>query len=269
MRPILYTMVLFTLLLASATGGLLAQESDSFRLASIGLTGGPLWSEHVNPPHFTIVDESAAEIDVTNGLGWSVGLRANIRRDGSRWSLFPSITYENRPFEQESRAITDTIPVEYVYRSPHGVTKTTEVLSTTHLDYELIAVDLLLGCRLLGSDSSSFSVVLGPSFRYMLRGDSRHELNLIAPAEAVFENPNGLETTTDNGRSLIFYDGPVSGVNRFHVALKGGVVAEFALDSGAWVVMPGLYVDYSLTELSEEGWNVHALSLQVDLRRNL
>ena len=93
-----------------------------------------------------------------------------------------------------------------------------------------------------------FGLALGPSVQYVL------------DATAQRSHQSG-------GTTTVLADGEISDSNPFRFSVKGGMQAEFGIFDNEWIIVPGIYYDYGLTKTAtQDGWQVHSLMLQVDLR---
>lgn len=248
----------------AATATVLAQRADSdddSTSISIGLTGGPLWSDHGDFGWYEKDPMTARpEMETIRRTGWSLGLRGNLRFGGRWWSLMPALLYEARPFAQQYGPSRQFLMPGNL--SDPGEQK---LLSVTSIETEFLTFEILFRQDLIRSDDVTFGVVAGPAFRHLINASQRISLTLIEPEGMKLQNTLGAPTE-DDGRTIIHYDGDVIETNAGQFSIKGGLVAEF--QAGGLIVMPGLYLDYGLSSMvsTESRWRVHALLTQVDLR---
>lgn len=218
---------------------------------------------------FRVIDDPQCPVfEDGSGWGFGVGLSAEFLPSvNGSWGIIPRVTFEQRPgvFNQELPNAEVLLPSADPNEEPVIVEQT--VSTTSEITYSILNAEVMYKQEVLVLDALRIGVVAGPAFAYVLGGTNRQVQDLIEPQNARFTNPSDLETE-ENGRRLIFYDGDIQGRNSIRFSAKGGVQGEFGLFGNQWIMTPGVYYDYGLTEVtSEDSWNLSSIIFQVDLRR--
>ena len=101
-----------------------------------------------------------------------------------------------------------------------------------------------------------------------MSGKINQTQDLVKPENARFANPDK-KPVTNNGRTLIFAENEtIGGLNSIRFSIKAGLQAEFGLFNNAWIMTPGAYYDFGLTDVTQnENWRVSSIMFMVDLRR--
>jgi len=212
---------------------------------------------------FRVIDEPNCPIfEQGGGWGFIAGISAEFQL-GKSWSIIPRIGYDARPgkFSQTLPDVLVLIPGE---KEPVKQTVSTK----SDITYSMVTAQVMykqefaqIGKKL------RFAAAIGPSASYVLSGKIYQTQHLDAPSNARFVNPGKLPTP-DNGQTLIFADGDIPGVSQTRFSLTAGIQAEFGLFGNAWIMTPGVYYDYGLTDVTKnENWQLSSIIMMVDLRR--
>ena len=229
----------------------------------IGPVGGIALSHHTGG--FRIINESSCPV-FTDGNAWGyfLGLSGEVQ-PGATWSIIPRITYESRPgrFHQQlegARILVDSVTVA------DQVVSATSTVDMRLLNFEVMYAQQLFR---LGK-SFRLNVNAGPAVGYVLSGKITQVQDLEEPLNAQFVNPNGLPTE-NNGRRLIYaQDQTISGLQNVRFSVKGGLVAELGLFNNEWILYPGIFYDFGITNVTRnENWSLNTLLFQLELRRAL
>ena len=239
----------------------------SRRQVLVGPTFGITRNYHTG--NFRIIDDPGCPL-FTDGTGWGylVGLTAEFLPNiNGTWGIIPRVTFEQRPaqFSEELPNAKVLLPNQQDPENPTIVDQTVSTLSD--ITYSLMNVEVLYKQELALLGDLRFSVLAGPAFQYVLGGTKRQTQTLDQPQEAVFKNPQNLPTE-DFGRTLVFFDGDIPERAGTRFSVKGGVQGEIGLFNNDWILTPGVFYDYGLTDVTPtESWQLHSVIFQVDLRR--
>jgi hypothetical protein len=141
------------------------------------------------------------------------------------------------------------------------------VSTTSVIDYTLLNIEVLYKYELVTMGSFRVAVAGGPAFQYVMAGRNRQVQDLEEPQNARFLNPDGF-VTENNGRTLVFFDDDIPQRNATRFSAKAGVQGEIGLFDDQWILTPGIFYDYGLTEVtSTEDWKLNTIFFQVDIRR--
>jgi hypothetical protein len=212
---------------------------------------------------FRVIDEPNCPIfEQGGGWGFLGGISAEFQL-GKSWSIIPRIYYEARPgkFQQ-------TLP-DVLVLIPGSTTPVSQTVSTTSdITYNLVTASVMYKQEFAQIGKGlRFAAAVGPTASYVLSGKIHQVQDLEKPENARFVNPTGKETA-NNGREIIFANGPIPGANSTRFSLMGGIQAEFGLFNNAWIMTPGAYYDYGLTDVTKnENWNLSSIIFMVDFRR--
>lgn len=219
--------------------------------------------------NFRIIEDPNCPL-FTDGTGWGylVGLTAEFLPNlNGTWGIIPAVTFEQRPaqFTEDLPNAKVLLPNDADPENPTIVDQTVSTLSD--ITYTLLNIEVLYKQELALLGDLRFSVLAGPAFQYVLAGTKRQTQTLDQPLEAVFKNPRGLETE-DEGRTLIFGDGDIEQRSGSRFSVKAGAQGEIGLFNNDWILTPGVFYDYGLTDVTPtESWQLHSVIFQVDLRR--
>jgi hypothetical protein len=213
---------------------------------------------------FRTIDEPLCPMfEEGSGWGYLLGVTAEyIPRMDGYWSLIPRVTYERRPGN-----FTEHLPeVPVLPAGEHvPINQSVDVVST--VSYDLLSAELMYKREFAQIGYVRFAAEAGPAGALVLGGRNRQTEDLIDPPNARFINPLGLPTEL-GGRRLILYDGDIPGRIGTRLSLKGGVQAEIPLFDFAWIMTPGIYYDYGITDVTHsENWRLNSLIFTVDFRR--
>lgn len=216
----------------------------------------------------TIDDPTCPVFQDGSGWGFGVGLSAEFLPSvNGSWGIIPRITFEQRPgqFHEELPDAQVLLPGAGQNGNPVIVEQT--VSTTSDIVYTLLNAEVMYKQELLLLDDLRISVLGGPAFGYVIGGTIRQIQDLETPENARFINPTNLPSE-NNGRRLIFKDDDIPARNATRFSLKAGVQGEFGLFDNQWIMSPGVYYDYGLTEVTDgENWNLSSIIFQVDMRR--
>lgn len=229
----------------------------------IGPVGGAGMNYHTGG--FRIISEASCPV-FTSGSGWGflVGLSGEVQ-PSERWSLVPRLTYESRPamfkeYLDAARVLVDSVNV------------VEQIVSTTSdVKFSFINLEVMYSRQVLQLGRSfRLSASAGPAVGYVLGGTITQVQDLEQPLNAQFVNPNGLPTENNSRRLIYSKDRTIDGLQQFRFSVKGGVNAEVGLFNDEWILYPGVYYDFGLTNVTRnENWNLNTIIFQIDLRRAL
>ncbi len=216
----------------------------------------------------TIDDPSCPLFQDGSGWGFGVGLSAEFLPSiNGSWGIIPRITFEQRPgsFHEELPEAQVLLPGQDENEDPIVVEQT--VSTSSEIVYTLLNAEVMYKQEVLVLDDLRIGVLGGPAVNYVIGGTIRQTQDLETPENARFINPTN-QPAENNGRRLVFKDGDIDSRNAIRFSLKAGVQGEFGLFGNQWIMTPGVYYDYGLTEVTNtENWNLSSIIFQVDLRR--
>jgi hypothetical protein len=209
----------------------------------------------------TIEDPNCPIFEDGSGWGFLVGITAEFQPSPT-WSIIPRVAYESRPAE-----FKQNLPDAQVLL-PNATEPVNQTISTTStITYNLLTAEVMYKYE-FAKIGRGFRVAAeaGPAFGYVLGGTNRQVQDLLEPQNARFINKD--YPTENNGRRLILFDGDIPGRNSTRFSLKGGLQAEIGLFGNAWIMTPGVYYDYGLTQVTDnENWSLNSFLFQIDFRR--
>jgi hypothetical protein len=216
----------------------------------------------------TIEDPLCPLFEDGSGWGFAVGLSAEFLPaiDG-KWGIIPRITFEQRPgnFRQELPDAKVLLPAESDTADPMVVNQT--VSMSSDITYTLLNAEVMYKQELMTLGDLRVGVLAGPSVQYVLGGTNRQVQNLDEPDNARFRNQENLPEE-NNGRTLVFQDGDITQRASIRFSVKGGIQGEIGLFGNQWILTPGVYYDYGITDVTTtENWGLSSIIFQTDLRR--
>lgn len=210
----------------------------------------------------TIDDPNCPIFEQGSGWGFLVGMTAEFQ-PSPNWSIIPRICYDTRPGQ-----FTQNLPDAQVLlpNATQPVNQTVE--TSSDITYSLLTAEVLYKYEIAKiTKGLRLSVQAGPVFGYVLGGKNRQVQDLIEPQNARFVNPDRLPEE-NNGRRLILFDGDIPERESIRFSLKAGAAVEVGLFGNAWIMCPGVFYDYGLTQVTKaENWNLNSILFQVDFRR--
>jgi hypothetical protein len=213
---------------------------------------------------FRVIDEPNCPVfEQGGGWGFLAGLTAEFQL-GKSWSIIPRLMYEARPgeFNQELPDVQVLIP-----GSDTPVNQT--VTTSSKITYNLLTAEVLYKQEFAQIGKGlRIAAAVGPTASYIMGGKINQTQDLVEPENARFSNPEG-KPTTNSGRTIIFADNTdIPGLNTTRFSIKAGLQAEFGLFKNAWIMTPGAYYDFGLTDVTaNENWQLSSIVFMVDLRR--
>lgn len=183
---------------------------------------------------------------VGNGAEWGpgVGLSAEWLPGSGNWSLLSRLTFEERPGGEFREVFLQPLP-------PSDPNLPFRTVSWSETAYRLLNAEFLLKRQVVDFRAVRIGLAAGPAVQYVLEGHMRR----------------GYET--DSGAGICF-DEDIPGLNRFRCSLKGGIQGEIPLSGNHWMVSPGIFYDYALTDLAAvESRQVNSLIFQIDVRAKI
>jgi len=206
-------------------------------------------------------DESCPVFEQGSGWGFFGGLTAELLL-GESWSIIPRLTYESRP-----GSFTSELPDALVLLPGTEEVVTQTVSASSEVTYSILNAEVMYKQELADLGGMRIGAGIGPAVSVVLGGNNRQVQDLIEPENARFTNPQGYQTE-NNGRRLIFFDDEIPARSDLRFSMKAGVQAEIGIFGNAWIMVPGMYYDYGLTDVtSAENWQLNTLMFQVDFRR--
>ena len=206
-------------------------------------------------------DESCPVFEKGSGWGFLGGITAELLF-GEDWSIIPRLTYESRPgsFQSELPDALVLLP-----NSQDVVTQT--VTASSEISYSIISAEVMYKKEIADLGGMRIAVAGGPAVGFAIGGHNRQTQDLVLPENARFTNPDNYPEE-ENGRRLVFFDDAIPAKNPLRLSLKAGLQSEVGLFGNAWIMTPGLYYDYGLTDVtSGENWQVNTLMFMLDFRR--
>ena len=217
----------------------------------------------------TIADDPSCPVfQDGNGWGFGIGLSAEFMPviNGS-WGIIPRVTFEQRPgqFSEELPNAEVLLPNPNPDANPEIVSQT--VSTSSDIVYTILNAEVMYKQEVLVLDGLRIGVLGGPAFGYIIGGTIFQVQDLITPENARFLNPTMLPERK-SGRQLVFADEDIPARNSTRFSLKAGIQGEFGLFANQWIMTPGVYYDYGLTEVTNaQSWNLSSIIFQVDMRR--
>lgn len=215
-----------------------------------------------------LADNSCPVFEAGTGWGFGVGLSAEFLPSvNGTWGIIPRVTFEQRPgrFHQELPNAQVLLPTTIPGAPPQIVEQS--ISATSEITYSILNAEILYKQEVLVLGDLRIGLAAGPAFNYVMSGHNRQYQDLITPDNAQFiEQPN--TSLENNGRRMVFLDDDIPSRNATRFAIKGGVQGEFGLFGNQWIMTPGIYYDYGITQVtSAENWGLSSIIFQVDLRR--
>ncbi len=211
----------------------------------------------------TIDDPGCPLFEDGTGWGYIVGLTAEFLPSvNGTWGIIPRVMFEQRPgqFSQELPDAQVLLP-----GATEPVNQT--VSTSSDITYTLLTAQVMYKQEFANIGGVRLGAAAGPSFNYVLGGHNRQVQDLDEPQNARFINPTGLPTE-ENGRRLIFFDNDIPARNSTRFSIMGGIQGEIGLFNNAWIMTPGVYYDYGLTDVTNaENWGLSTIMFMVDFRR--
>jgi hypothetical protein len=258
---------LAALLLPGCVGRYLSNPLGDTRHPSLILAGPTAGiNRNFHTGGFRTIEEPSCPI-FESGTGWgpSGGMSAEFYTDHSAsWSIIPRFMFESRPgqFRQE-------LPDVAVLAQGQAEPVNQSVTVSSNVMYQLVTAELFYKREIFDIGSLRLGVAGGPSASYVIGGANRQVQDLIDPPNARFSNPSGLPAE-NSGRRLILYDNDIPGRHDFRFSLKAGMQVEVPLFHNKWIMTPGIYYDYGITDVTSlENWQLNSLLFVVDLRYGL
>ncbi len=208
----------------------------------------------------TIDDPLCGEFRNGAGSGYALGFSAEYPVRPSL-SVIARVSFEQRPgsFRQEL-AEADVIPTGAEQALPE------RIAVTSSISYSLADLDLQIRQGLVRLGRTTLGVAAGISGAIVVGGDNSQMERLETPENARLINPYDFPSDP-SGRALTLYDGPIPGRNQWRASLQAGVVGEVPLFDDAWLLSPGLYYDFGVTDVTGlESWQLNSIIVMVDLR---
>jgi hypothetical protein len=205
-----------------------------------------------------------------NGTGWgyAVGLSAEFAPTiNSTWGIIPRMTFELRPgqFREDLPDIGVISPNPDDPDNPTVVNQT--VFVESDITYALLNFEVLFRQQFAQFGNVRLSLLGGPAGQYVVEASNRQMEQLEEPANARFRNPDGLREE-DFGRRLILYEGNIPQRHSVRFSTKFGLQGEIPLFGYDWVLTPGFYFDYGITDVTPtENWQLNSAMFQLDFRR--
>jgi hypothetical protein len=263
----LFTSCTIALLAIGAANAQTGDESNplDFNVPKSQVLVGPVAGVNRNfhSGGFRVIDEPNCPIfEQGGGWGFLGGISAEFQL-GKSWSIIPRIYYEARPgkFQQTLPDVLVLIPGE-----TQPVNQT--VSTTSDITYNLVTASVMYKQEFAQIGKGlRFAAAIGPTASYVISGKIHQVQDLEKPENARFVNPTG-KPTANNGREIIFADGDIPGLSSTRLSVMAGLQAEFGLFNNAWIMTPGAYYDYGLTDVTKnENWNLSSIVFMVDFRR--
>lgn len=210
-----------------------------------------------------ITDPLCPIFESGSGWGFQAGITAEFQ-PGKLWSIVPAVTYDSRP-----GSFSQSLPDALVLLSGMDTPVNQTVSTKSEVQYQFMNIEVLYKQSLVPiARGFNLAVTAGPAFQYIMSGKIDQTMHLDEPENARFIPQDGI-TYTDNGRTAVFRENadiPNMASTRF--SLKLGVEAEISLFKDAWILYPGVFYDYGLTDVTDaENWQLSTILFQVDLRR--
>ncbi len=219
-------------------------------------------SQNMHSGGFRTIDEPNCPVFTSgSGLGILGGITAEFQF-GETWSIIPRITYQTRP-----GSFTQSLPNALVLLPGQSEPVNQSVTTSSEITYNLLTFETMYKQEFAELGPIRLGVATGPTISYVLGGNNYQVQDLIDPPNARFVNPTGLPTA-NNGRRLIRYDDAIPERASIRASIKAGLQGEFGLFDNAWLMSPGIYYDYGLTDVTTaEDWQLQSVMFQIDFRR--
>jgi hypothetical protein len=259
--------ILGALLLLSSSAMAQGDESSPIRSAgersplSLGFTVGLNRNFHTGGFRTITADESCPVFESGGGWGFQFGASAEIAA-GERSGIIPRLTYESRPGTFEYQ-----LPDSYILPPDATEAVVQSVVANSEITYSILNAEVLYKYEIAQLGGVRLGVAAGPAFGLVLSGHNRQTQDLILPANARFNNIHNLQEE-NGGRRLVYFDGDVPDRNGMRLALKLGAQAETSLFGDQWAMVPGIYYDLGLSDVTEgDNWQLNTLTFSIDFRR--
>jgi hypothetical protein len=141
-------------------------------------------------------------------------------------------------------------------------------LHTQEITYNVITAEVMYKINPIPGIPLGFTA--GPTFDFAMTKNQDQRYKLVQPLEAQFRrNQAAIDEYgyqyVDNDRTIIVKEGEIPESSGFRFGIKAGMQMELA--AGSWVVVPGIFYNFGVTNLSSaENWRVNALQMGIDFR---
>lgn len=205
----------------------------------------------------------------SNGFFVGLSFEQNLGKDikSSTSSFIFRVLYNTMPASLE--VSEDPIPSLITIVDETGNTVGEDLInsSTLHtmdITYSVVTAEVMYKINPIPGIPLGFTI--GPTFDFALTKNQDQRYKLVQPLEAQFKKD---ETSgykyVDNDRTIIIKEGEIPESNGFRFGIKAGM--QFEILAGKWTVVPGIFYNYGITDLSTaENWRVNVLQMGVDFR---
>jgi hypothetical protein len=141
-------------------------------------------------------------------------------------------------------------------------------IHTQDITYSLITAEVMYKINPIPGIPLGFTI--GPTFDYALTRNQDQRYTLVLPLEAQFRRNDEIALErgyryVNDDRTIIVKEGEIPDSQGFRLGIKAGMQIE--LLAGKWTVVPGIFYNYGVTNLSSaENWRVNVLQMGVDFR---
>jgi hypothetical protein len=207
----------------------------------------------------TIKDPLCGVFESGAGQGYLLGLSSEFVISPQGYaSIVPRIMYEQRPgsFRQELAEVKVLMPQT-------SIPVDQKVAISSSIVYNLLSAEVLYKHDVAMLGGVRLALAAGPAVSLVTGGHNYQVEDLITPENARLSHPDA----EPGGRRLVLYDGDIPARNQLRFSLKAGMQAEFGMYGNQWIVTPGLYYDYGLSDVTHsENWQLNSLMFMIDIR---
>jgi len=188
----------------------------------------------------------------------------------SNSSIITRLLYNALPAKLEQSDLD--LPTRVAYIQGNDTTDIIENTSIIHLNevkYDLVTFEVMYKFNPI--PGSGLGLTVGPTFDFALTKTHEQRMDLVKPLNAQFKRIDEYEQRgyryENNDRSIVVSDGDIPESSAFRLGLKAGVQYEILLARGGMYVVPGVFYNLGITNLSSDfDWRVNAFQIGIDLR---
>lgn len=145
--------------------------------------------------------------------------------------------------------------------------------STIHINeikYSALTLDVMYKFRAYSLQNVGKLVfTLGPTFDFIATKTRNQTMSIVKPDNAYFaefDDPNTKYKFTNNGRTIVAYDGEIANAKSLRVGVKVGVQLEIPLPNTNIEIIPSAFYNMAFTNVDDQDWKVNVFQIGVDLR---
>lgn len=204
------------------------------------------------------------------GFSFEYMLGEEVEKSNS--SIIARLLYNSLPATLEQNDLDFPTRIAYIDGNDTiDIVENTSVIHLNEIKYDIVTFEVMYKFNPI--PGSGLGITGGPTFDFALTKTQEQRMDLVKPMNAQFKKPipgspqdKGYRYE-NNDRSIIITEGDIPESSAFRLGLKVGVQYEILMGSGGLYIVPSLFYNFGVTNLSSEfDWRVNALQLGVDFR---